>query len=68
MSGAREDDDEAVQILCEAVHAGLRKGCNDGHDAWQAIAAMDPGEWGKAIAFAVSGMRSMGVRIVFDKK
>lgn len=68
MSGTREDDGEAVQILCEAVHTSLRKGCNDGNDAWNAIAAMDSVEWAKAMAFVVSGMRSMGVRIVFDEK
>lgn len=62
----RENDSDAVEHLCEAVHTAFRKGCEGGSDVWHAIHQMPAGEFRSAMAFAVYGLRVSGVRVVFE--
>jgi hypothetical protein len=53
--------DQAVSILGEGIHSSLRKGCEGGAHAWDAIEAMDDEQWSAALAFLVDGLSQMGL-------
>ncbi len=59
------DEDEAVSLIAEGVHTGLRKGTDapGSSAAWRAIANPSSG-WEDACRFAVSGLEFMGYAIV----
>jgi hypothetical protein len=56
---------EAVAMLGEGLHTGLRKAADsDAADrAWQAIHDMPDGEWSAVVGFVVDGLGSMGVTL-----
>lgn len=54
------DQDTARSLIGEGIHTGLRKGCNDGHEAWTAINDMPDEDWSSALRFLVDGLESMG--------
>lgn len=57
------DKETARSIVGEGVHTGLRKGCEYGHPAWEAISKLPDGEWSSAIRFFLWGLDVMGMAI-----
>lgn len=54
------DPDSATILIGEGLHTGLRKGCEDGHDAWEAIHDLPEDQWSAALHFLVSGLDDVG--------
>lgn len=58
-------DADAISMLGEGIHTGLRKGTEapGSHAAWKSIGAENSG-WSEAVAFALWGLHEMGYAIV----
>lgn len=56
--------EKAMDLIGEGLHTGLRKGCDGGSGAWNAISDMAPDEWSGALRFLVDGLESMGYGLV----
>jgi hypothetical protein len=55
--------EEARSVVGEGIHTSLRKGCENGSDAWRAIRDMPNEDWSGAIKFFVSGLDVMGLAL-----
>lgn len=53
--------DDVADAIGQGLHTGLRKGCEDGMKAWEAISDMPDDDWSAALRFLVSGLDSMGL-------
>lgn len=55
-------DDEAMSLIGEGVHTGLRKGSEapSSSHLWRHISESDDGGWTDALRFAVEGLQEMG--------
>jgi hypothetical protein len=60
---AAVDSTTTMNLIGEGLHTALRKGCDGGGDAWQAIHDLPDGAWTAALSFLVSGLRSMGYEL-----
>jgi len=60
------DNEELAENIAIGVHTGLRKGSDapSSGPLWQAISASDDSAWTDAVAYCVSGLRSMGFKFV----
>lgn len=63
------DEEEAVSLIGEGVHTGLRKGtaAAGSSEAWRAIARSDSG-WDDAVRFAIEGLQFMGYQICREER
>jgi hypothetical protein len=59
-------DDEFVSLLCEGVHAGLRKGSEapSSGPLWRAISESNDSAWSDAMEWTVWGLKEMGYRLI----
>lgn len=57
-------DTEAAMVISETVHTAFRKGCENGHDVWQAIRDMPAENWSEAVNWMIWAMRESGYKIV----
>lgn len=57
-------NEELAADIGMGVHTGLRKGTDapSSGPLWKAINASDDGAWAAAVAYCVSGLRSMGYK------
>lgn len=58
-------DEDALGLIGEGLHTGLRKigQSNEAAEAWSAIRAMPGSEWTMYLEWTLEGMRSMGYEI-----
>lgn len=57
-------DEEAMSLIGEYVHVGLRKGTEapEAHDLWKAISDSD-NAWSDAVGFAIYGLALGEIRL-----
>jgi hypothetical protein len=64
------DDEEFAEHIAIGVHTGLRKGSEapSSGPLWRAISESSDSAWPDACAYAVSGIKSMGYKLVREVK
>lgn len=66
IKGESVDRETAVSLIAEGVHTGLRKGTDAPNSGilWRGISNSSDSSWEDAVDYCVSGLESMGYRIV----
>lgn len=66
MKGTKISDEDALSLLGEGIHTGLRKGSEapSSGPLWRAISESDDGAWADALRYCLWGLGEMGYAII----